>query len=105
MERKARRSFEPGVIVKILRRHLVEKVPISDLCDEYKILPTDFYRWQKRLFEEGEQVFQRASGGDSEVKRLARERDEVKARLERKHEVLSELMEEHIRLKKSLGES
>lgn len=105
MERKKRRSFEPGLIMKVLRRHLVEKVPISDLCDEYKILPTDFYRWQKRLFEEGEQVFERGNGSDSELKRLMRERDEVRQRLDRKHEVLSELMEEHIRLKKSLGES
>jgi transposase-like protein len=106
MDRKKRRSFEPALIVKILRRHLVEKVPISDLCDEYKILPTDFYRWQKRLFEEGEQVFLRASGGgDAELRRVSQERDEARARLERKHEVLSELMEEHVRLKKSLGES
>ena len=105
MNKKRRRSFDAGVIMKILKRHLIEKTPISDLCDEYKILPTDFYRWQKRLFEEGEQVFLRGNGGDSEVKRLTQERDAAKAKLERKHEVLSELMEEHIQLKKSLGES
>jgi len=105
MEKKSRRSFDPGVILKILRRHLVEKVPISDLCDEYKILPTDFYRWQKKLFEEGDQVFQRGQGADSAVKRLTQERDAARAKVERKNEVLSELMEEHIRLKKSLGEN
>lgn len=105
MDKQKRRSFEPAVIMKILRRHLVEKAPISDLCDEHKIHPTDFYRWQKKLFEEGDQVFQRGNGTDSEVKRLSQERDHANARLQRKHEVLSELMEEHIRLKKSLGES
>lgn len=105
MDKSRRRTFDPGLIMRILKRHLVEKVPISNLCDEFKIHPTDFYRWQAKLFEEGEQLFQRGNGADAEVKHLLRERDEFKARLERKHEVLSELMEEHVRLKKSLGES
>ena len=91
--------------MKILKRHLVEEVPLSDLCDEHKVQPTDYYRWQKRLFEEGEQVFQRTSGGDGEVKRLAQECETIKAKLALKNEVVSELMEEHIRLKKSLGET
>jgi transposase-like protein len=106
MEKAKRRTFEPAVIMQILRRHLLKKEPISNLCDEFKIHATDFYRWQSKLLDEGEQVFLRSNGGvDSEVRHLTRERDELKARLERKHEVLSELMEEHVRLKKSLGES
>jgi hypothetical protein len=28
--------------------HLVDKAPVSDLCDEYQILPTQFYQWQKQ---------------------------------------------------------
>ena len=35
----------------ILRLHLLERTPVSDLCDQYDIHPTMFYRWQKELFE------------------------------------------------------
>ena len=33
--------------VAILRRHLLEQVPISELCDRQGLQPTVFYRWQK----------------------------------------------------------
>ncbi len=32
----------------ILKRHLVDKTPISDLCDELGLNPNLFYTWQKR---------------------------------------------------------
>ncbi len=35
----------------ILRRHLADKVPVSDLCDEYQIQPTLFYLWQRQALE------------------------------------------------------
>ena len=54
---KERRHFTGQEKVAILRRHLVEKVPMSDLCEEHGINPTLFYRWQKDLFEQGAAVF------------------------------------------------
>jgi len=39
--------------VAILRRHWLEKEPISKLCDEVGLQPTVFYRWQKEFFENG----------------------------------------------------
>ena len=46
MKRK-RKKYQPEEKVAILKRHLVDKVPVSDLCDEYTLHPTVFYRWQK----------------------------------------------------------
>ncbi|MFQ5424953.1 MAG: transposase [Phycisphaerae bacterium] len=37
----------------ILREHLIEKGPISEVCDKHGLQPTVFYQWQKRLFEDG----------------------------------------------------
>ena len=31
--------------VAILKQHLVDGVAVSDLCDKYQILPTQFYQW------------------------------------------------------------
>ena len=44
--------------VAILRRHLLEQVPISELCDRQGLQPTVFYRWQKEFFENGAAGFQ-----------------------------------------------
>ena len=35
----------------ILRRYLVETVPISDLCDQYGLQPSQVYYWQAQLSE------------------------------------------------------
>src|SRR5579864_9057400 len=51
--RKERKHFTPEEKIAILRRHLVDKVPVSELCEELGLRPTVFYRWQKELFENG----------------------------------------------------
>lgn len=99
--RKQRYNYRPEEKVQILKRHLVDRVPVSDLCDEYSLQPTVFYDWQKRFFENGSKAFSK----DKAVQRAEeREIEHLKAKLTRKHEVLSELMEEHVRLKKEIGE-
>lgn len=88
--------------VAVLRKHLLEKVPISELCGQFKIHPTVFYRWQKTLFENAEAAFEQPRGKG----RVAQEEAKIaalEAKLRRKDEVLSELMEEHITLKKKIG--
>jgi transposase len=48
-----RKHYTPAEKVAILKRHLLEKVPISQLWEENGLQPTVFYRWQKELFENG----------------------------------------------------
>jgi len=43
---RTRKNYTPEEKVATLRRHLVEKVPVSDLCDELGLNPTVFYGWQ-----------------------------------------------------------
>jgi len=98
---KHRRHFTAEDKIKALRRHLVEKVPISDLCEKLGIQPTQFYRWQQTLFENGPATFERTSRpkASADAQRIAF----LESKLQRKDEVLSELMEEHVALKKKLG--
>ena len=42
-----------------MRRHLLEGVPVSDLCDELGIHATQYYNWQKQLFENAAPAFER----------------------------------------------
>jgi transposase-like protein len=56
--RKERTHYTAEEKVAILRRHLLDKVPVSDLCEENGLQPTVFYRWQKEFFENGASAFQ-----------------------------------------------
>jgi len=100
--KKERRHFSSKEKVGVLRRHFLENVPISNLCDEYGIHPTIFYRWQKEFFEKGEAAFERQS--DAHTKALEKKIALLKERLEHKDGVIAEIMEDHVKLKKSLGE-
>jgi len=90
--------------VAILRRHLIEKVPISTLCDEHQLHPTVFYRWLKQFFENGTAAFGPPPRPEKQVEAREQRIAFLEAKLKRKDEVLAELMEEHMALKKSLGE-
>lgn len=57
--RKKRHNYTPEEKVAILRRHLIDRVAISDLCDEYQLQPALFYEWQKVFFEKGAAAFAR----------------------------------------------
>ena len=96
-----RRRFLAEDKVRIIRRHLVDRVTVSDLCDEYGLSPNHFYRWQKDFFEKGHAAFERGSGGAA--KKLERENSALKTRLAHKDEVIAEIMESHVALKKKLG--
>ncbi len=100
----SRRHFSAPEKVAILKRHLLEKTPVSDLCDELHIGPNLFYRWQKEFFENGHAAFE--SNRKSRTVEDAKQHriEQLEAKLQRKNEVLSELMEEHTKLKKELGE-
>lgn len=99
---RKRRNYPGEEKVRTLRRHLIDHVPVSDLCDELGLQPTVFYRWQKEFFEHGAAAFDRQ--GNGKERGYQRRIEALEAKIKRKDEVLGELMEEHVALKKSLGE-
>ncbi len=101
--KKQRKHYTPEEKVAILRRHLLEQVPISELCDKQGLQPTVFYRWQKEFFENGAAAFQpkRPPNHSADQERVAY----LEKKIQTKDEVLAELMAEHIALKKRLGNS
>ena len=105
MNKQRRRHFSGSERVAILKRHLIDKVPVADLCDELKVHPTQFYRWLKDFFENGHVVFENGRKAKAIEDGQERKIEQLEAKLQRKDSVLAELMEEHVLLKKSLGES
>ena len=97
---KKRKFFTPSQKVLIIKKHLVDHTPLSDLCDQHSLYPTAFYRWQKTFFENGTKAFDKSKGTEA---RLKKQIDTLEKKLVKKHEVLSDLMEEHVALKKYWG--
>ncbi len=98
-----RRQFTPEQKVAILRQHLLEGVSVADLCDQHHFHPTLFYRWQKELFENGAAAFTKQPRSRS----VAREQhtiERLQHKMRLREEALAELMQDHVALKKTLGE-
>ena len=102
---KQRRHFADTEKVAILKKHLVEKVPISNLCDEFGLHPNQVYTWLKEFFENGHAAFDNGRKSKSTEDAKDRKIEQLEAKVTRKNEVMAELMEAHTELKKSLGES
>jgi len=100
-----RRRFGTDQKATILKRYLVDRVPISDLCDEYGIKPNQIYAWQKVLFDHAESAFHQA--GYRAASKLSTHEEKIarlESKLQQKNEVIAELMEENVRAKKANGE-
>ncbi|MCP4268872.1 MAG: transposase [Candidatus Brocadiaceae bacterium] len=102
MSKKIRRRFTEDQKVSAIKRHLLENEKVSVICDELEIHPNQFYEWQRTFFENGARAFQK----DSSKREKAAEAkiEALENKVSHKDSIISEIMSEHITLKKSLGE-
>jgi transposase-like protein len=100
--RRERRHFSAAQKAAIVKSHLVDKIPISDLCERHAITPTQFYQWQKQLFENGSAAFERKTKS-ARPSPQERKIEALEAKLATKNEVIAELMEDNVLLKKLDG--
>ena len=109
MNKRKRRHFTPQQKAAIIRRHLVDKVAVSDLCDENELQPSVFYDWQRQAMLHLEAAIEAGNGqrrrkADTATSKLERKVEALEARLAKKDNVIAEISEEHLSLKKELGE-
>ena len=102
---QTRRHFTPAQKSEIVRRHVSGKEPVSDLADELVIQPSQIHGWVKQVLDQAERAFQSGPGRPRCAEQLKdRKIVQLQAKLVDKNEVIAELMEEHVKLKKELGE-
>lgn len=103
MSKKKRLHRSPEEEAAILRRHHIDKVPVSTLCEELGFQPSVFYGWQRELFAraphalEGRRGAGRASSREAELERKGAA---LEAKLAKKDHVIAETSQEYIDLKK-----
>jgi transposase len=108
--RKTRRKFSPPQKAEIVRRHLADKVPVSNLADELGLQPSQIHAWVQQVLAHAEESFQRSKGGrgpdekDQKIADLEAKVAKQELQLAKKNEVVAELMQEHVQLKKEFGD-
>ncbi|MCR4316973.1 MAG: transposase [Planctomycetes bacterium] len=103
MANRTKRAFSVEEKVRVLRLHLIEKVPVSDICDQYNLAPNLFYRWKKEFFENGAAAFD--TKVDTESKKLSAKVEILEKKLAHKDGVIAQICEDTREAKKTLGES
>jgi transposase-like protein len=98
---KKRRHFSAEEKVRILREHLLEQIPISDICEKYQVSPNQYYTWQRLFFENGQAAFKNGRDNKHEARRI----EALEAQLAHKDEVIAEVAEAFVQLKKQAGGS
>ena len=102
---QTRRHFTPDQKAQIVRRHLSGREPISNLADEFGLQPSQIHNWVKLVLDQAEKAFQNGPGRPPRVEQIKdRKIEQLQAKLVQKNEVIVELMEDHVKLKKELGE-
>jgi len=94
-----RKRYTPEEKSKILREVLEDGKTISDVAQKYEIHPNCIFNWRKQLLEEGQQTFQ-IKRPDISKKADARKIAMLEEKIKQKDEVIAELAEELLALKK-----
>ena len=91
--KRSRRHFTTEQKVAILKRHMVDKVPVSDLCNELGLQPSVFYQWQRQALENLAAAFSTPAteGPSKREKELVAKTKELEAKLVTKDHVIAEV--------------
>ena len=104
MSSKKRRHFRSEKKAQIVRRHLADKVAVSDLADEFGIQPSQIHTWVKQVLDQAEKAFERLGSPRGKEKAKEIKITQLEDKLTTKNEVIAELMEENVKAKKANGE-
>ena len=97
---RTRKRYSPQDKVKILREHLEQKQSVADVCERYRIHPNQFYRWKKELFEKASELFT----SKKEQLQARKKIEKLEQQLIDRNEIIAELLQENLKLKKANGE-
>ena len=94
-----RKRYTAEEKAKILREVLEEGRTVSEVAEKYELHPNCIFKWRKQLLEEGKQTFQ-VKRPDISKKAAERKIVALEEKLKQKDEVIAELAEELLALKK-----
>ncbi len=105
-----RRSFTAEQKAEVVRRHLRDKVAVSQLAEELDLQPSQIHQWVAAVLGQADKAFQGKPGRrtkDPQAKlneAMVRQVQRLEQKLQNKNEVIAELMEENVKTKKANGD-
>lgn len=99
MSQRKRYSSEDKI--KILREHFEQKLSVPEVCEKHRLHPNQFYQWKKLFFEKAAAIFNAKPVARTEQEKIA----QLHKQLHERNEVIAELLQENLKLKKAHGES
>jgi len=101
MERRKRKHYSAQEKIRLLKKHLVDGVSVSEVCRTDEVKPVVYYRWQKDFFEKGHVVFEQKRG--PKERKSKDQVKELQLQVHKKNEVIAELMAAYVDQKKKNG--
>jgi len=94
-----RKRYTAEEKAKILRELLEEGKSVSEVADKYELHPNCIFKWRKQLLEEGKETF-KIKRADISSKAKERKIAALEDKIKHKDEVIAELAQELLELKK-----
>lgn len=101
---RRRRHFTAAQKAEIVRRHVAGKEPVSALAEEHQVQPSQIHQWVRQVLDHAESAFLRKPQNRRKKQAEQQRIERLERKLTEKNEVIAELMQEHVQLKKELGE-
>lgn len=98
-----RRRYTPDQKFKIIKEQMTTKTAVSEICKKYGISPAGFYRWQEQFLKAALEGFKKAENGPTKAE--LRKIEEQQRKIQKMESAITEIVQENIELKKSLGDS
>ena len=97
-----RRQFTAEQKADIVMSHLVNQMPISDICVKHDIQPNMFYRWQAEFKANASAAFQKPDKRKQKARR--RQTEQLEEQLQKKDSIIAYVTTELMKSKKKNGE-
>lgn len=97
--RNQKRHYSSEFKVQLLREHLENQQPVGKLCEQNNIHPNLLYLWKKELFIGAMETFSKKKTSKKEEEKTKR----LEEKLKDKDSLISEIVEDNLRLKKKLN--
>jgi transposase len=101
-----RKNLTPDQKLAAVRERLMDKVPISEICEKYNCAPSNFYKWQNSVLNDTAEVLEKKKNANLESRQLNNAMvliSKLQKRLEEKNAAIAELVDDNIRQKKNLN--
>ena len=98
-----KKKHTPDQKFKIIKEQMTTKTSVSDICKKYDIHPSMFYKWQDKFLSGALDSFKKSDSGPTkaELRKIA----EQELKINKMQSAITEIVQENIELKKSLGDS